>query len=851
MKVKQGAQRGQTLLIFALAFIVILGFAGLAIDGSHDYLVHRNAQNASDAAALAATNIMSQQAAAFTGPPTTSNTSYVQAAHDLASTNGFPTTFGTACDSTAGGKFTTNWVDAGPCNALSFKHRVTVNVPPSTLVGLCSSQPFNCVEVVITERIQNFITGTLGVPITTSVTNATAYAKQGTPGTLFTGSGFQAVYLYERSTPFCGAAQCFDRVKPPAKAQLSCTGANNCPTFWADTGSSPTITGIDGKTNLSPPSDQVALFSQGDMVIKDPTTICDPYGPTPCTAGAAVGNLGYAVATGSQIYCNPQVGSATPTPCTSSGQPGLAGLAGNETFPPSSITYTPTVKLPTNDCAGLVLNGEPITASSFIGSPDPSCIPTATDQFTIFPGSYRFIVINHGRYGFESGIYDIYGTAPVTALSSGTASDGIDHGNESAADFDLCTTGTPNGCPGLTAGIWIGHGKLGFTPETPASGGKACTSGVALAGTQGGGGDATIVSGSSVSFHFGPSSAGFVSTNEALGVNLAGPGNGAQTGVQGAPLLFDMENSGVIHLDSAGATQTATKPKTKISNGFVGLVYQTMSATAGGVEINPGLTGSAGTPALSGQVLAYSMTTFGRPGTAVDFTSGFGNGSGGVLVPSTKAEAELVPPGGAGVSFGLRSPVQPANGTLTYPTSYEQFYMQYTDEWALDAYDTYVTINGGPPIFFSKGLWNPQPSSGSLLPPNGAGQLNPTDARPARVDPSQDTLGLYPTKVTTPTGTFDWIYQGTDSTLGQYYFETNGNWTWGHEKDIGTTLASPNNAEIDFTFPVPPGQTVNILLYMTDGDHCGDYVTVSTTFSNIGGGGPPAPPVPGGVQLMQ
>jgi hypothetical protein len=42
---------------------------------------------------------------------------------------------------------------------------------------------------------------------------------------------------------------------------------------------------------------------------------------------------------------------------------------------------------------------------------------------------------------------------------------------------------------------------------------------------------------------------------------------------------------------------------------------------------------------------------------------------------------------------------------------------------------------------------------------------------------------------------------------------------------------------------VPAGQTVTVSMFMTDGDRCGDYVTSTWTFNNIG---QPAP----GVQVV-
>ncbi|MDQ3345305.1 MAG: pilus assembly protein TadG-related protein, partial [Chloroflexota bacterium] len=49
-----GRERGQVLIMFALALVVLLGFAGLAIDVGRLVAERRHVQNAADAGALAA-----------------------------------------------------------------------------------------------------------------------------------------------------------------------------------------------------------------------------------------------------------------------------------------------------------------------------------------------------------------------------------------------------------------------------------------------------------------------------------------------------------------------------------------------------------------------------------------------------------------------------------------------------------------------------------------------------------------------------------------------------------------------------------------------------------------------------
>lgn len=51
---RKNAERGQTLIIIAIALVVLAGLIGLVIDGGNAFLDRRNAQNAADSAALAA-----------------------------------------------------------------------------------------------------------------------------------------------------------------------------------------------------------------------------------------------------------------------------------------------------------------------------------------------------------------------------------------------------------------------------------------------------------------------------------------------------------------------------------------------------------------------------------------------------------------------------------------------------------------------------------------------------------------------------------------------------------------------------------------------------------------------------
>jgi len=774
-------ESGQTAVIVALMFVVLIAFAGLAIDGGHVYLINRRAQNATDAAALAAAKQLANAGTFLSGPPSTFTDPAVKAAHDLAFANGFPTLFDGACTSGNGTTFTSSWYAGGACGSTTFDTRVTVNSPPlGALSRACTAAPFNCFEVVITQKIQNYLMGVLGVPVTYSTTSAVAYAQP--PQNAYPVPPPTALYIYEPGTN-CAGSQCFDPTRAPSRTQLSCAGGN-CPTLWSRPGTHPTIAGIDGLAANIP--DTVAAQSNGAMLIQDPTSFCDPFGGRSCNGNSAVGNMGFSIAPNSPLFCS---GFASGSPngyagCGAGQQTGLSTVTGNETaFSPRG--WTATFNFTGPDCGSLVLNGGPVRPSN------SACNCTTAEPYTILPGRYSYIVINHGKYDFEAGAYDITGTVPPGLIS---------HGLETAADFDLCIAS----CPSLTAGIWIGHGNNAFTAGSTGSG-SACT-GNAVAG---GGGDQTIITGSGTTFRFEPSSAGFVSTHEVTSISLSAPGLGAAQGTAGVPLLFDMENPNFIHLDAAGG-----------GSHFTGVVYETPSATAGGVELNPGLSGSNNTAALSGQVLAYSFTTFGSPGTAIDFSKGFGASS--PILATGHAENEIIPPGGITLRAGLR------------PNT-EALVINYQDEWALNGYDSYVRINNGPPQFFSKGIWQVVPGPNDPLPPNPNGS-GPSDVASASAYPStsQPGSGNYSTG-TTGTGLPDWLYTfGNGAT-----FETAGNWSWGHEANIPGAQSNwngngGNNATLTYTFPTPPGASVNVIVYLDDGDHCGDYAIVNTTFANIG-----------------
>jgi Putative Flp pilus-assembly TadE/G-like len=791
-------QKGQVLPIAAAAFLVMCALAGIAIDASRDYLVKRNAQNAVDFSVLAAAKQMTMLPSLSS--PLSSNSAPVRVVHDFAANNGFPTNYNNACETSTPSFFSSTWFDVPgtPCGATNgFNNKVTVNSPPVNMPGspvplVCQGAgAFSCVQVVITVRVAELFTNILGIQFAYVTVSGAAQAVL--PTSSINAPPPNALIIYQPQSGCSPASQqCFDESKPVARAQLSCDAPNNCPTFWVVHGTAPQIYGFDGNT-LTPGGDYTTVQSNGDMVIQDRTTICDPYGGAACAKNVAVGAAGFAVPGGAKLYCSKIGGGGTSTtPCTTTGQASLNEIDSNQTTWQVPFFWYPSVDTSgLHDCGGLILNGQPTYGP---------CAPGPASPYAIKPGRYDYIVINHGTYEFESGLYDITGKAPVNSVSGGSYfANGIDHSRETAAsDFDLCTGGTPISCPTLTAGVWIGHGGGGFGAFVdPVAG--SCTGGAA--GSDGGGGDATVITGSGVVFRLEPSSGGFVSTGEVASISLAGAGVGSLPEVGGSPLLFDEENSSFIHLDG-GSVST-----------FSGIIYQTPSATAGGFEYNPSMSSGGSNPApISGQVLAYSFTTFGGIGNAFDFRNGYGTGSIPSIPTSGKNETSII----SSVSLVATPGI----------SGFSTFTVNYTDEWAMDAYDIYVKINNGSPQFFSQGIWTTTPNPGDPLPPPGN---NPGDNNPAY--PNVANSGSY-----TVAGPTDWIYTvpgGSGATM-----EATGSWTWGHQNDIAGSRSGSYTAQLIYTFPNPNGNYLSLTLFVLDGDHCGDYAYANYTFRNTGGPGP-------------
>jgi hypothetical protein len=278
---------------------------------------------------------------------------------------------------------------------------------------------------------------------------------------------------------------------------------------------------------------------------------------------------------------------------------------------------------------------------------------------------------------------------------------------------------------------------------------------------------------------------------------MVGPAVGQMTQIAGAPLLFYLNNDTFIHLDAAGSNPNSR---------FRGLIFQYAGAKAGGVEVNPGLAGS--NAAAVGQVWAYSFTTFGSPGIALDFSQGFGEATTPPIGVGGRAEPSIL----AGVSLAAATG-RPGFLSLT---------MNYTDEWKLDGFTAYVRVNNGPPAFFSEGIWNPPLSVGQAPPPTFN---DPGDQWPAYPTAAQNAAAGNKYTINAGSTKPDWTMTYADTST----FRIVGDWVWGHERNITGATRATNTATLVYTFAQPAGRQVTITMFMADGDRCGDYVVATET----------------------
>ena len=155
----QKSEKGQALILIALAMVGLVAFTALAVDGSMIFSDRRHAQNAADTASLAAAlaRIRGQD--------------YSAAALARASSNGYETD----TDST---------VEVYLCSD-----------PQATCQGLlpAGAEPSEYIQVKITSIVRTTFARILGRQQVTNVVTAVARAKIGVPGPLFDGAALAAL----------------------------------------------------------------------------------------------------------------------------------------------------------------------------------------------------------------------------------------------------------------------------------------------------------------------------------------------------------------------------------------------------------------------------------------------------------------------------------------------------------------------------------------------------------------------------------------------------------------------------------------------------------------------------------
>lgn len=100
MRARGNSENGQAAVLLALAFVGLLAFTALAIDGGNAFLVRRNAQNAADSAALGGARTVQRLFYPLPDdPPVASPDTHVRIIiNDAAQRNGVPDTNGDPAD---------------------------------------------------------------------------------------------------------------------------------------------------------------------------------------------------------------------------------------------------------------------------------------------------------------------------------------------------------------------------------------------------------------------------------------------------------------------------------------------------------------------------------------------------------------------------------------------------------------------------------------------------------------------------------------------------------------------------------------------------------------------------------
>ena len=278
MKLYKFSERGQALVVIALAAIVLFGFAALAIDGSAKLSDRRHAQNAADTAVLAAALAkVTAQTDGLSDSPTT-------------------------CPDASPSEVCAALVTAGLDRALSnsYDNNLTTNTvevysPP--ISGYYAGN-LDYVQVIITSHVKTYFAKIMGFAETTNVVQAVAYTKQGgeladgamiisydpSPNCSTSGTGGSSVEVSGSATVNLNGGGIFmnsDEVcgfKIPNCADLNITGGAGLNTVGAD---NINTTGCTFDPPLSNNYNQDPIVIPDDVSWPDEPPEC---GMTPATA---------------------------------------------------------------------------------------------------------------------------------------------------------------------------------------------------------------------------------------------------------------------------------------------------------------------------------------------------------------------------------------------------------------------------------------------------------------------------------------------------------------------------------------------------------------------------------------
>jgi Flp pilus assembly protein TadG len=171
MKSLRSSERGQALVVIALAAVVLFGFVGLAIDGTARFSDRRHAQNAADTASLAAALEKVTELTAGTSDlsPTTNNVETCPPP-----TGVLPSPVCSALQLAGLDRADSN----GYSNDLT-NNTVEVYSPPINGYYSTVSNSDEYVQVIITSHVKTTFMRIFGVTQSDNIVNAVAYAKEG------------------------------------------------------------------------------------------------------------------------------------------------------------------------------------------------------------------------------------------------------------------------------------------------------------------------------------------------------------------------------------------------------------------------------------------------------------------------------------------------------------------------------------------------------------------------------------------------------------------------------------------------------------------------------------------------